>query len=71
MSTNLACFLFGVPTTFFWFLGLKNGLTIGKNHWTRRSEDPFGYWLITLFSGVVAFGLLVMPILSLVGLRDP
>lgn len=70
MSTNLACFLFGIPATFFWLLGLKRGVMQGRTRLVRRNEDPFLFWIIAVFWGSIAVGLWVAPILSWVGLRE-
>lgn len=71
MSTNLACFLFGVPATGLWILSLARGTTYASNtRWVRRSDDPFRYWLFTILWGSVALGLLVAPVLAWLGLRE-
>ncbi|TSJ74491.1 hypothetical protein [Rariglobus hedericola] len=71
MSTNLACFLFGIPVTVLWAFGIKKGIMYGaRNRWIRRNNEPFLFWFMTAFSGSVALGLLVAPILSWTGLRE-
>jgi hypothetical protein len=71
MSTNLACFLFGIPTTYFWVLGLKKGIMYGRRtRWVRRDDDPLEFWFIAIFSGIIALGLWIFPVLAWLGLRD-
>jgi hypothetical protein len=70
MSTDLTCFLFGIPATFIWAIGVRKGVMMGRpTHWVRRYDDPLTYWLVTTFYGSAAVGLLVAPILHWTGLR--
>jgi hypothetical protein len=69
MSTETACFLFGIATTFLWVKGLKKGIMIGRIRWVRRDEDTFMFWLHAAFAGSVALGLLIMPMLTWAGFR--
>jgi hypothetical protein len=71
MSTNLICFLFGIPATLLWVRGVTKGVTYGSNsRWVRRDDDPLRFWFFTLWWGDIALGLVVTPVLSWLGLRE-
>jgi hypothetical protein len=71
MSTNLVCFLFGIPATLFWLRGVKKGIMLGRlTGWVRRDIEPATFWFATAFYGSVALGFLIGPILSWLGIRD-
>lgn len=71
VSSNLTCFLFGLPATFFWIMGIQKGIMLGLyTRWVRRSFDPTLFWIFALFYGSIALGLWIAPILSWLGLRE-
>lgn len=71
MSTEAVCFLFGIPATFFWALGLRKGLMLGVHgRMIRRELDSLPFWIVTVLWGAIALGLLVMPVLAWLGLRN-
>lgn len=70
MSTNLTCFVFGIPLTLAWFALFKKGFVFGPNlRKLYRDEDPIPYWIITVLYGVIFLGFLIMPVLDWLGLR--
>ena len=70
MSTNLTCFLFGIPFSIIWAYGLKRGMMAGrKTRWVRRTEEPITFWVMASFYGSIALGFLIAPVLSWLGLR--
>jgi hypothetical protein len=79
MGTELACFLFGVLLTAFWLFAVKKGVLpgervtffvfFGKTGLINRSVNPVRFWLSAAYLGVFAFGPLIMPVLSCLGLR--
>jgi len=71
MSTEAVCFLFGIPALGYCILTFKKGWIAGR--WGRkvqRDEDPVAYWFSWVFTSAVALGLIIMPILSWLGLRE-
>jgi hypothetical protein len=70
MSTETACLLFGSCASFFWISGLRKGVMLGRSGWIRREDDTFLFWVHALFGGSVALGLIVMPLLAWLGLRE-
>jgi hypothetical protein len=80
MSTNAACFLFGIVATAFWLFAVWKGIMpggratffglVGRTGFVYRSAHPFRFWFTTAFLGVFALGLLVFPVLSWLGLRN-
>jgi hypothetical protein len=72
VSTDLTCIIFGVVTTAFWILGVKQGVMfpVFRNAtMIHRQSSPVSFWIACAFYGIFAWGLLVMPVLSLLGLR--
>jgi len=70
MSTNLTCFVFGIPLTIIWAVMLRRGIALGRNlRKIHRDEDPFSFWILTGFQGLIALGFLITPVLSWAGLR--
>ena len=70
MSTNLTCFVLGIPLTLAWFALVKKGFVFSPSlRKLYRDEDPVPYWIITVFYGVIFLGFLIMPVLHWTGLR--
>gem|GEM_PF-4341659 len=71
MSTELACFLFGIPASFLWVRAVRRGVIFGsRTHWLRRDEDPLLFWFFSILYGSMALGLLITPVLVWLKLRD-
>ena len=71
MSTNLLCFLLGIPAFFLWARSISRGVMLGLFFGLiRRSEAPARFWTCSIIYGVLACGLLLTPILSWFGLRN-
>ncbi len=70
MSTDLTCFVFGIPLTLIWVAMFRKGVTAGPNlRKVERADDPIRYWMMMGFFGMVFFGFLIMPIVDWLGLR--
>jgi hypothetical protein len=78
MSTDFACFLFGIVTTAFWLYAVGKGI-MPRNRallfgspgggWVYRSASPARFWVVALLLGVFALAPLVFPVLSWLGWR--
>ena len=71
MSTELTCFILGIPASLIWWTGMKKGLMVGPNaRRVLKDFDPVVFWILAAWWGMIAIGLLVAPILSWLGLRS-
>jgi hypothetical protein len=70
MSTELTCFVFGIPATLLWWTCVKKGIMIGP-HARRvlKENDPLSFWIIAALNGTIAVGFIIAPVLSWLGLR--
>ena len=70
MNTSIVCFVIGLPLVALWLAGVRRGVMVGLIFGlVRREEMPVRFWPATFAYGVLAFGLVITPLLYWVGLR--
>ncbi|MBK8478129.1 MAG: hypothetical protein IPL39_18030 [Opitutaceae bacterium] len=70
MSTDLTCFVLGIPLIIIWVVMMRKGVAVGSRlRKVYREEDPIGFWLWTGYVGMLALGFTIMPVLHWTGLR--
>jgi hypothetical protein len=69
MSTEVFCFLFGIPAAFLWVVGVKKGIMLGAGRIIRRDFDPPVFVFFSALYCVIVLGLLLSPIVPWIRLR--